>query len=101
MNLFLRRDHGAHSNGLVRQERFSYLLFILLALALTPMVAKAGKVDDVRKTVKEACNLDIKEEDLMDAVVKVYDCNPNSKVKLGDCAVKCMKTTGAIVGGGK
>lgn len=37
----------------------------------------------------------------MDAVVKVYDCNPNSKVKLGDCAVKCMKTTGAIVGGGK
>jgi hypothetical protein len=68
---------------------------------MTPSVAMAGKVEDVKKMVKNTCNIVLKEEDVMDVVVKVYDCNPDSKVRVGDCVLKCMKPSGAIVGGGK
>lgn len=61
--------------------------------------ASAGKVDQVKKAVKVACNKDLQDSELMDAVLKAFDCVPGTDVKIADCKLKCLKEgDGNVVG---
>jgi hypothetical protein len=80
-------------------KRFSALA--LLFSCLIPQLGFAGKIDDVKKAVKEKCNKNIPSAEVMDVVLKVYDCTPDSDVVVGGCTIKCMKSSGAVVGGSK
>lgn len=74
---------------------------VLSMTLLLPQLSHAGKVDDVKKAIKDKCNIELKESQVMDVVVKVFDCNPDTKVQIENCTLQCMKSSGAIVGGGK
>jgi len=77
------------------------LIAALLVSVLSPQLSFAGKIDDVKKAVKDKCNKDIPSAEVMDVVLKVYDCTPDSDVVVGGCTIKCMKSSGAVVGGSK
>lgn len=83
------------------QSRYRLLIGIFLLGLCAPQMSFAGKIDDVKKAVKDKCNKDVPSAEVMDVVLKVFDCTPDSDVTVGDCTIKCMKTSGAVVGGGK
>ena len=74
------------------------LLLICGFLAVAPS-AFAGKVDDVKKAIKEKCSKDVPSGELLDAVVKAFDCQPDQEVTVAGCAIKCLKgSAGKVVG---
>ena len=71
----------------------------LFALLAVPSEAFAGKVDNVKKAVKDKCNKEIPIEILVTAVVRAYDCEPNRELTIAGCKIKCLKTEdGSVVG---
>lgn len=84
-----------------KNVRLAVLLLALGSVILAAPCAFAGKVDDVKKAVKEKCNADLADADTVDAVLKAYDCNPGADVKVGSCTIKCLKGGGGNVVGGK
>ena len=70
------------------------------ALALFPVPpAHAGKVENVKRAVKDKCNREIPIESLLDSVVKAYDCQPDQEVEIISCKIKCLKgSSGNVVG---
>lgn len=79
--------------------------FMTAAIALTTIMmsapAYAGKVDDVKKAVKDKCGTDIAAAQVLESVIKAYDCNEGTDVKIGDCSIKCLKANSGNVVGGK
>lgn len=74
-------------------------LVVGIALTFFTLPALAGKVDQVKASVKSTCNKDLPESDLMDAVLKAYDCTAGTEVKVADCKIKCLKeNSGSVVG---
>jgi hypothetical protein len=84
-----------------QHSRLSKLLFAASAgVALVSMPAQAGKVDEVKKIIKEKCSKDLSDSEVTDAVVKAYDCTPDSDVSVAGCTIKCLKGgSGSVVGG--
>jgi len=70
-----------------------------VGLALTSPV-HASKVEEVKRAVKDKCTAEIPQKELLDAVVKAYDCQPKSDVTINGCTIKCLKgDSGNVVGG--
>jgi hypothetical protein len=62
--------------------------------------AHASKVEEVKRAVKDKCTTEIPQKELLDAVVKAYDCQPKSDVIISGCSIKCLKgDSGNVVGG--
>ena len=87
----------------MKLKKFSLSLTatIALMLILIAPLAHAGKVDEVKKAVKDKCGKDLPEGDVLSAVLKAYDCSAGSDVTLADCTIKCLKDAGGNVVGGK
>lgn len=61
--------------------------------------AQAGKLDQVKKVVREACRKEIPDEELMEAVLAAFDCTPGTDVKVAECKIRCQKQgDGKVVG---
>lgn len=70
-----------------------------LGLVFAPP-AHATKVEDVKRAVKNKCSVDIPQKELLDAVLKAYDCEAKSDVVISGCSIKCLKgDSGNVVGG--
>ena len=77
----------------------SFLKLTLVGLALIiGTTAQAGKVDQVKQAVKNTCQKDIPDGEVMDAVLKSFDCSSGADVKLQVCTIKCLKDSGNVVG---
>jgi ABC-type proline/glycine betaine transport system substrate-binding protein len=74
---------------------------VILAVGLAfASPARASKVEEVKRAVKDKCSSEIPQKELLDAVVKAYDCQPKSDVTISGCTIKCMKgDSGNVVGG--
>ena len=80
-------------------KRMTFAVFLGIGLALAPP-AHASKVEEVKRAVKDKCSAEIAQKELLDAVVKAYDCQPKSDVTIGACTIKCLKgDSGNVVGG--
>jgi hypothetical protein len=80
-------------------KRLGLGLAITGVVLLLPSPVLAGKVDDVKKAIKEKCGKDVPSTELLDAVVKAYDCQPEQDVSVADCTIKCLKgSAGKVVG---
>ena len=80
-------------------RRIAAIVILGTALALAAP-AHASKVEEVKRAVKDKCMTDIPQKELLDAVVKAYDCQPKSDVTINGCAIKCLKgDSGNVVGG--
>ncbi len=73
---------------------------VLTALLLSTPVF-AGKVDEVKNAVKEKCKIDLPAAQILESVIKAYDCNDGVDVKLEGCTIKCLKGNAGNVVGGK
>jgi hypothetical protein len=72
---------------------------LFAAFLVLPGQANAGKVDNVKNAVKEACNRDVPAESVLSAVVRAYDCEPGHDVTIAGCKIKCLKNAdGNVVG---
>jgi hypothetical protein len=70
-----------------------------LALLALPGRASAGKVENVKSAVREACKREIPIESVVNAVVRAYDCEPGQDVTIAGCKIKCLKgADGNVVG---
>lgn len=80
--------------------KLNFWTFSLIVLLLSVSSSTyAGKVDDVKKIIKEKCNKDIPDETLMESVLKAYDCHPQTDVTIQGCTIKCLNTrSGKVVG---
>ena len=78
------------------------LMMIALAagIALFPVPqARAGKVESVKRAVREKCSQEIPIDILLDSVVRAYDCQPDQEIAIGGCKIKCLKgSSGNVVG---
>jgi hypothetical protein len=76
------------------------MMALAAGLALFPVPsARAGKVESVKRAVKDKCNKEIPIEILLDSVVKAYDCQPEQDVEINSCKIKCLKgSSGNVVG---
>jgi hypothetical protein len=78
------------------------LITLVLAsgVALGPIPqAHAGKVESVKRAVKDKCNKEVPIDILLDSVVKAYDCQPDQEVTINSCKIKCLKgSSGNVVG---
>lgn len=77
------------------------LALVVLGIGLVLAApAQASKVEEVKRAVKDKCTADIPQKELLDAVVKAYDCQPKSDVTIAGCTIKCLKgDSGNVVGG--
>lgn len=74
------------------------LLFIAVAI-FKPSEVQAGKVDQVKQAVLSSCNKTLGDGEVMDAVIKAFDCTAGSDVSVGGCSIKCLKeNSGNVVG---
>jgi len=72
---------------------------LLLGSLLIPGEVSAGKVDDVKKVVREKCGKEIPPELLMSAAVRAYNCEPDQDVTILNCKIKCLNNQdGNVVG---
>jgi hypothetical protein len=72
---------------------------VLLALLAISSEAFAGKVDKVKKAVRDQCNKEIPIETLVTAVIRAYECAPDREVTIAGCKIKCLKDDdGSVVG---
>jgi hypothetical protein len=69
-------------------------------LALLPVPqARAGKVESVKRAVKDKCNKEIPVDILLDSVVRAYDCQPDQEIEVSACKIRCLKGgSGNVVG---
>jgi hypothetical protein len=78
---------------------FPYISVLVLGMMWVPSAHSEGKVDAVKEAVKKQCGKELDPADVMSTVMKVFDCSPNSEVKVGDCTIKCLKgNSGNVVG---
>ncbi|MGZ3691486.1 MAG: hypothetical protein ACXVAX_08280 [Pseudobdellovibrio sp.] len=75
------------------------LIYIAILSTILGAPAYAGKVDTVKKAVKDSCNKELPDSDLMEAIVKAYDCTAGTSVKVADCKISCLKENGGFVVG--
>lgn len=80
---------------------WTIIAMMAMMLVLLSPSAYAGKVDEVKKAVKDTCGKELPSAEILDAVLKAYDCTPASDVAVGDCKIKCLKEAGGNVVGGK
>lgn len=79
----------------------SYFKEIVVTLGFLTFAssAHAGKVDQVKDAVKSSCQKELSTAEVMDAVLKAFDCTPGTDVKVADCQIKCQKeNNGSVVG---
>ncbi len=75
------------------------MFLLMLIFAIVP-ASHAGKVDDVKKAVKDKCSKELPEDSLMDSAMKAFDCQPSQDVTIQGCTIKCLKAnSGNVVGG--
>jgi len=74
-------------------------VIVVLALLAWPGRASAGKVDNVKNAVRDACKQEIPIESMVTAVVRAYDCEPGQDVTIAGCKIKCLKSAGGNVVG--
>lgn len=77
------------------------LMFISMTLIFFSMQAFAGKIDDVKNAVKEKCKTELAQDQVLESVIKAFDCTEGSDVKIGSCTIKCLKANAGNVVGGK
>ena len=85
-------------------HRILFFLGVLsvTSLDLTNLAHADGKVDEVKKIVKSACQQDLDDDKALRLVKSIFlSCVPGQTVDLeGGCQVKCQKNaSGAVVGG--
>lgn len=81
-------------------RKFLSVFGIVVGLVLS-IPALAGKVDQTKLSVKDKCHKDIPEDQLLEAVVKAFDCQPQQEVTIADCTIKCLKASNGNVIGDK
>ena len=76
------------------------IIAVALGVTLFPLSqAFAGRVDGVKRAVKEKCNKDIPIDILRDSAVRAYDCQPDEQITVAACKIKCLKGgAGNVVG---
>ncbi len=74
-----------------------FIVFCLVLSVCSP--AFSGKIDQVKEAVKNTCQKELPDADVMDAVLKAFDCTAGTQVKLAICPIKCLKeNSGNVVG---
>jgi hypothetical protein len=81
------------------QRFYNQVGWILLGMLLFNSPAIAGRIDEVKKQLKETCKKEVPDSELMEVVKKALDCEPGTKVKIGDCVIKCVSQGGGRVVG--
>lgn len=77
------------------------LMLISMTLMFFSQQAYAGKIDDVKNAVKEKCKTELAQDQVLESVIKAFDCTEGSDVKIGSCTIKCLKASAGNVVGGK
>lgn len=76
--------------------RFAIVFLISLIVGQN---SYGGKIDQVKVAVKSACNKDLGDTEIMESVIKAFDCTSGTDVTVTGCKIKCLKeNSGSVVG---
>jgi hypothetical protein len=75
------------------------MVLALTAWLWAPTEAWAGKLENVKKAVKDKCNKEIPPDLQVSAAIRAYDCEPEQTVTIVGCKITCLKENdGNVVG---